>query len=44
MTGFVIGFGVWITSLTTASKIEVFGATAAFAAVLIVFVAPGPTT
>jgi hypothetical protein len=44
VTGFVIGFGVWITSLTTASKMEVFGATAAFAAVLIVFVAPGPTT
>jgi hypothetical protein len=43
LSGFVIGFALWIALLTTASRMEVFGATAAYAAVLIVFVAPGPT-
>jgi hypothetical protein len=41
LTTFIILFGLWINFATTASRSEGFGATAAYAAVLVVFVGQG---
>ena len=41
LTIFVVAFAVWVAVLTTATKMEVFGATAAYAAVLVVYVGRG---
>jgi hypothetical protein len=41
LTIFVILFASWIGKATNASRAEVFGATAAYAAVLVVFVGKG---
>ena len=38
LTAFVAVFGVWINYATTATRSEVFAATAAYAAVLVVYV------
>jgi len=38
MTGFIVGFALWVQYLTTLTKKEVFGAVAAYATVLVVFV------
>ncbi|KAN0108914.1 hypothetical protein V8E51_008656 [Hyaloscypha variabilis] len=38
MTGFIVLFAIWVQFFTAASKKEVFGAVAAYAAVLVVFV------
>ena len=37
-TAFAAVFGVWIALFTSAKRAEIFGATAAYAAVLVVFV------
>ena len=41
LTAYVVLFGVWINYATTATRSEVFGATAAYAAVLVVYVGKG---
>lgn len=41
MTRFVVGFSLWLGIFTNASKMEVFGGTAAYAAVLVVYVGKG---
>lgn len=41
LTAFVVLFGVWVNYATTASRSEVFAATAAYAAVLVVYVGRG---
>ena len=38
LTVFVLAFGTWVNFFTNAKRYEVFGATAAYAAVLVVFV------
>lgn len=38
LTAFVILFGMWISLATSATKSEIFAATAAYAAVLVVYV------
>jgi hypothetical protein len=38
LTGFVILFALWVGILTNGSRMEVFAATAAYAAVLVVYV------
>lgn len=38
MTAFIVAFALWVAYLTTLSRKEVFGAVAAYAAVLVVFV------
>ncbi len=40
-TGFVVAFSLWVGLLTKASKMEVFAATATYAAVLVVYVGKG---
>jgi hypothetical protein len=42
LTGFTALFGGWIALFTSAKRYEIFGATAAYAAVLIVFVGSDP--
>ena len=44
-TAFTAVFGAWVAMFTSARRYEIFGATAAYAAVLIVFIgaAPGNT-
>ena len=44
MTVFTTVFGVWVALFTSARRAEIFGATAAYAAVLIVFVGTNPIT
>ena len=41
LTAFVILFGIWVNYATTATRSEVFAATAAYAAVLVVYVGRG---
>ncbi|KAH6664963.1 hypothetical protein B0J14DRAFT_661073 [Halenospora varia] len=41
VTGFVVGFGIWVGFFTSAGRKEVITATAAYAAVLVVFVSNG---
>ncbi|KAI0523910.1 hypothetical protein F5B22DRAFT_592468 [Xylaria bambusicola] len=41
MTGFVVAFSLWVGLFTKAAKMEVFAATAAYAAVLVVYVGRG---
>ncbi|CAF9908903.1 hypothetical protein IMSHALPRED_007533 [Imshaugia aleurites] len=41
LTAYVVLFGVWVNYATTATRSEVFGATAAYAAVLVVYVGKG---
>jgi hypothetical protein len=41
LTVFVLLFGLWISIATNAERLEAFGATAAYAAVLVVFVGKG---
>ncbi|GFF99637.1 chorismate mutase protein [Aspergillus udagawae] len=41
LTGFVLGFGLWITFGTSAKRLEIFAATSAYAAVLAVYVTLG---
>ena len=41
LTAFVILFGIWVNYATTATRSEVFAATAAYAAVLVVYVGKG---
>jgi len=41
LTIFVVAFSLWVAILTSAARTEVFGATAAYAAVLVVFVGRG---
>jgi Ca2+/Na+ antiporter len=43
MTGFTAVFGAWVAIFTSARRAEIFGATAAYAAVLIVFVGTNPS-
>jgi len=45
VTGFTALFGMWVAVFTSIRRSEIFGATAAYAAVLIVFIgaAPGNT-
>ena len=38
LTAFVAAFGMWISLATSATKSEIFAATAAYAAVLVVYV------
>ena len=38
LTAFVILFGIWVSLATPATKSEIFAATAAYAAVLVVYV------
>ena len=42
MTGFTGLFGAWVGVFTVAKRSEIFGATAAYAAVLIVFIGTDP--
>lgn len=42
MTVFTAVFGAWVALFTSARRAEIFGATAAYAAVLIVFVGTNP--
>jgi len=42
MTAFTAVFGIWVAEFTSARRAEIFGATAAYAAVLIVFVGTNP--
>jgi hypothetical protein len=42
VTGFIIGFGLVVGFLTNARRTEIFAATAAYAAVLIIYVAQPP--
>jgi hypothetical protein len=41
VTGFVALFGLWVGLLTSAKRTEIFAATAAYAAVLVVYVGRG---
>ena len=41
LTAFVVGFTLWVAFLTNATRMELFGATAAYAAVLVVYVGKG---
>jgi hypothetical protein len=43
MTIFTAAFGIWVAIFTSARRAEIFGATAAYAAVLIVFVGSNPS-
>ena len=38
MTAFIVAFAIWVRFLTSLGRKEVFGAVAAYAAVLVVFV------
>jgi hypothetical protein len=38
VTGFVVGFSLWLLFLTGVQKKEAFGAIAAYAAVLVVYI------
>jgi hypothetical protein len=44
MTVFTAVFGIWVAIFTSARRAEIFGATAAYAAVLIVFVGNNAST
>jgi uncharacterized membrane protein len=43
ITAFTAVFGIWVAIFTSAKRAEIFGATAAYAAVLIVFVGGNPS-
>lgn len=41
LTAYVVLFSVWVNYTTTANRSDVFGATAAYAAILVVYVGKG---
>jgi hypothetical protein len=41
LTGFIVGFALWVGFMTTLPRKEMFGAIAVYAAVLVVFVGTG---
>lgn len=43
VTGWVVAFALWLSFLTSAKRSDIFSTTAAYAAVLVVFVSQIPT-
>jgi hypothetical protein len=41
LTGFIVGFSLWVGYMTSLSRKEVFGAVAVYTAVLVVFIGSG---